>query len=85
MRAYVVKNKSCFWDFSMHVDINSIVYLHCHQQEGDDRVSIVLIAHDGIQYPPILFPRGIFRDKNYICLFDVILINLIIIIKEVNF
>jgi hypothetical protein len=52
------KSKFNIWDFSMHVDINSIVYLHCHQQEGDDRISIVLVAHDGVQYPPILFTKG---------------------------
>ena len=52
------KTKNCFWDFSMHVEINSIVYLHCHQQQRDDRTSIVLVAHDGIQYSPIIFPKG---------------------------
>lgn len=42
----------------MFVDINTIVYLHCHQETGDDRISIVLVAHDGIQHSPILFPKG---------------------------
>lgn len=41
----------------LNVDINTIVYLHCHQQGGQG-ASIVLVGQDGVQYPPIRFPKG---------------------------
>ncbi len=31
-----VKSKQCFWDYALNVDINTIVYVHCHQY-GRDR------------------------------------------------
>jgi hypothetical protein len=37
--------------------MNSIVYLHCHQQ-GNASAKLVLVAQDGVQYPPIIFPKG---------------------------
>jgi hypothetical protein len=37
--------------------MNSIVYLHCHQQ-GNTSAKLVLVAQDGVQYPPIVFPKG---------------------------
>ncbi len=48
------KTKSGFWDFALHIDINTIVYLHCHQQSA----TVVLVAQDGVQHPPIKFPKG---------------------------
>jgi hypothetical protein len=41
----------------MYIDMNTIVYLHCHQQ-GNLGATIVLVAQDGVQYPPIRFPKG---------------------------
>jgi hypothetical protein len=41
----------------MYIDMNTIVYLHCHQQ-GNIGATIVLVAQDGVQYPPIRFPKG---------------------------
>ncbi|RWS24391.1 small G protein signaling modulator 1-like protein [Leptotrombidium deliense] len=40
----------------MSVNVEEIVYLHCHQQESDG--NIVLVGQDGIQHPPIRFPKG---------------------------
>ena len=51
------KTQSGYWDYAMYVDMNTIVYLHCHQQ-ADDGATIVLVAPDGVQYPPIKFPKG---------------------------
>ncbi|RWS04199.1 small G protein signaling modulator 1-like protein, partial [Dinothrombium tinctorium] len=49
-------DKSMFWEFAMSVPLDEIVYLHCHQQESDGE--IVLVGQDGIQHPPIRFPKG---------------------------
>jgi hypothetical protein len=40
--------------------MNTIVYLHCHQQPQPNisGASIVLVGQDGIQHPPIRFPKG---------------------------
>jgi hypothetical protein len=37
--------------------MNSIFYLHCHQQTHNGSV-VILVGHDGVQYPPICFPKG---------------------------
>lgn len=93
-----------YWDYALNIDINTIVYLHCHQSSSllipskpDDLptaanittnssdnnsnvvavgtggggvgrrksstctsggASIVLVGQDGIQHPPIRFPKG---------------------------
>lgn len=41
----------------MYIDINTIVYLHCHQH-GISGASIVLVGQDGVQHAPIKFPKG---------------------------
>ncbi|XP_064460761.1 small G protein signaling modulator 2-like isoform X3 [Ornithodoros turicata] len=46
-----------FWDYAMSVNMESIVYLHCHQHSDTDG-TIVLVGHDGVQQPPIHFPKG---------------------------
>lgn len=46
-----------YWDCAMNVRVNEIVYVHCHQQ-GDSGGTIVLVGQDGVQMPPIHFPRG---------------------------
>jgi hypothetical protein len=47
------KTQSGYWEYAMYVDMNTIVYLHCHQQ-----TTLVLVAPDGVQHPPIKFPKG---------------------------
>ena len=51
------KTKSGFWNYAMYIDINTIVYLHCHQH-GIAGASIVLVGQDGVQHAPIKFPKG---------------------------
>ncbi|KTF89040.1 hypothetical protein cypCar_00007938, partial [Cyprinus carpio] len=49
--------KSVYWDYAMTIRLEEIVYLHCHQQV-DCGGTVVLVSQDGIQRPPLRFPRG---------------------------
>ncbi|XP_040467960.1 small G protein signaling modulator 1 isoform X1 [Falco naumanni] len=49
--------KSVYWDYAMTIHLEEIVYLHCHQQV-DSGGTVVLVSQDGIQRPPLRFPRG---------------------------
>ncbi|XP_025089142.1 small G protein signaling modulator 1-like isoform X9 [Pomacea canaliculata] len=49
--------KVIYWDFAMTVYVDEIVYIHCHQQP-DCRGTVVLVGQDGVQRPPIHFPKG---------------------------
>ncbi|KAE8746359.1 hypothetical protein FOCC_FOCC007032, partial [Frankliniella occidentalis] len=51
------KDKSIYWDYAMNVKVDEIVYVHCHQQ-GDNGGTVVLVGQDGVQRPPIHFPKG---------------------------
>ncbi|XP_077995337.1 small G protein signaling modulator 1-like [Glandiceps talaboti] len=46
-----------YWDYAVTVHLDEIVYLHCHQQP-DSGGTIVLVGQDGVQRPPIHFPKG---------------------------
>ncbi|XP_051490023.1 small G protein signaling modulator 1 isoform X2 [Apus apus] len=48
--------KSVYWDYAMTIRLEEIVYLHCHQQDSGG--TVVLVSQDGIQRPPLRFPRG---------------------------
>ncbi|XP_072839509.2 small G protein signaling modulator 1 isoform X2 [Pogona vitticeps] len=48
--------KSIYWDYAMTIRLEEIVYLHCHQQDSGG--TVVLVSQDGIQRPPLRFPRG---------------------------
>lgn len=50
-------DKSIYWDYALTVNLEDIVYLHCHQQP-DCGGTLVLVGQDGVQYPPIHFPCG---------------------------
>ncbi|XP_041347892.1 small G protein signaling modulator 1-like isoform X3 [Gigantopelta aegis] len=50
-------DRSMFWEFAMTVCVDEIVYIHCHQQP-DCGGTIVLVGQDGVQRPPIHFPKG---------------------------
>lgn len=41
----------------MNVNVDEIVYVHCHQA-GDSGGTIILVGQDGVQRPPIHFPKG---------------------------
>ncbi|XP_016296084.1 small G protein signaling modulator 1-like [Sinocyclocheilus anshuiensis] len=49
--------KSVYWDFALTIRLEEIVYLHCHQQVGSGG-TVVLVSQDGIQRPPLRFPKG---------------------------
>uniref|UniRef100_A0A3P9CRH4 Small G protein signaling modulator 1 n=1 Tax=Maylandia zebra TaxID=106582 RepID=A0A3P9CRH4_9CICH len=49
--------KSVYWDYAMTIRLEEIVYLHCHQQVNSGG-TIVLVSQDGIQRPPLHFPKG---------------------------
>ncbi|GAB6030127.1 hypothetical protein CHUAL_005806 [Chamberlinius hualienensis] len=50
-------DKSVYWEYALNVNIDEIVYVHCHQQ-ADCGGTIVLVGQDGVQHPPIHFPKG---------------------------
>ncbi|KAK7790586.1 hypothetical protein R5R35_005950 [Gryllus longicercus] len=52
-----VQDKSIYWDYALNVRVDEIVYVHCHQQ-ADSGGTIVLVGQDGVQRPPIHFPKG---------------------------
>ncbi|XP_029999771.1 small G protein signaling modulator 1 isoform X2 [Sphaeramia orbicularis] len=49
--------RSVYWDYAMTIRLEEIVYLHCHQQI-DSGGTVVLVSQDGIQRPPLRFPKG---------------------------
>ena len=51
-----VANHLSLWDLAMSVNMEEIVYLHCHQSESGG--TIVLVGQDGVQKPPMMFPAG---------------------------
>ncbi|XP_071093695.1 small G protein signaling modulator 1-like isoform X5 [Haliotis cracherodii] len=50
-------DRSMYWEFAMTIYVDEIVYIHCHQQP-DCGGTIVLVGQDGVQRPPIHFPKG---------------------------
>ncbi|XP_055612028.1 small G protein signaling modulator 2-like isoform X2 [Uranotaenia lowii] len=52
-------DKSSFWAYALNVNVDEIVYVHCHQARGGDTGgTIILVGQDGVQRPPIHFPEG---------------------------
>lgn len=53
-------DKSFYWAYVLNINIDDIVYVHCHQNRGTEETSgtIILVGHDGVQRPPIHFPEG---------------------------
>ncbi|XP_019937177.2 small G protein signaling modulator 1 isoform X1 [Paralichthys olivaceus] len=49
--------RSVYWDYAMTIRLEEIVYLHCHQQVNSGG-TVVLVSQDGIQRPPLHFPKG---------------------------
>lgn len=52
-----VSDKSIYWDFALQVRLDEIVYVHCHQ-DVDTGGTVILVGQDGVQRPPIHFPKG---------------------------
>ncbi|KAK6191324.1 hypothetical protein SNE40_003045 [Patella caerulea] len=46
-----------YWEYAMTVFLDEVVYIHCHQQP-DCGGTVVLVGQDGVQRPPIHFPKG---------------------------
>ena len=52
-------DKIDYWAYALNINVEEIVYVHCHQARGTDTGgTIVLVGQDGIQRPPIHFPEG---------------------------
>ncbi|XP_035708467.1 small G protein signaling modulator 2 isoform X1 [Folsomia candida] len=49
-------DKNIYWEHALNVAVHETVYVHCHQ--GSESDWIVLVGQDGVQRPPIHFPRG---------------------------
>lgn len=50
---------SIFWAYALNINVDEIVYVHCHQTKDDDTGgTIILVGQDGVQRPPIHFPEG---------------------------
>ncbi|KAL3271751.1 hypothetical protein HHI36_022221 [Cryptolaemus montrouzieri] len=52
-----VQDKSTYWDYALHVKLDEIVYVHCHQDQ-ETGGTVILVGQDGVQRPPIHFPKG---------------------------
>ncbi|XP_043385454.1 small G protein signaling modulator 1 isoform X2 [Chelonia mydas] len=50
------QSTNVYWDYAMTIRLEEIVYLHCHQQDSGG--TVVLVSQDGIQRPPLRFPKG---------------------------
>ncbi|XP_055377926.1 small G protein signaling modulator 1-like isoform X2 [Condylostylus longicornis] len=52
-------DKSFYWAYALNINVDEIVYVHCHQIRGEDTGgTIILVGQDGVQQPPIHFPEG---------------------------
>ncbi|KAH8399920.1 hypothetical protein KR215_004239 [Drosophila sulfurigaster] len=52
-------DKSYYWSYALNINVDEIVYVHCHQNRGGDTGgTIILVGQDGVQRPPIHFPEG---------------------------
>lgn len=48
-----------YWDYSLNINVDEVVYVHCHQASGQDTGgTIILVGQDGVQRSPIIFPEG---------------------------
>lgn len=46
-----------YWDYALQVRLDEIVYVHCHQ-DSEKGGTVILVGQDGVQRPPIHFPKG---------------------------
>nr|XP_017013000.2 small G protein signaling modulator 1 [Drosophila takahashii] len=62
-------DKDLFWAYALNINVDEIVYVHCHQSRREDSGGIViLVGHDGVQRPPIHFPEGGHLQQFLTCL-----------------
>lgn len=78
------KIQTSYWDYAVHIDLNSIVYMHCHRnscinsrssssseekdESYEDWAQLVLVGQDGIQHTPFYFPSVNSLVQFLICL-----------------
>lgn len=48
---------SVYWAMSLQVCVWEVVYVHVHRSQASD--ALILVGQDGVQRPPIHFPKGI--------------------------
>lgn len=53
------KANSNYWSYALNINVDEIVYVHCHQS-GEDGAggTIIFVGQDGVQRSPIHFPAG---------------------------
>lgn len=62
-------DKDDYWAYALNINVEDIVYVHCHQNQGEDSGgTIILVSQDGIQRPPIIFPEGGHMQQFLTCL-----------------
>ncbi|KAL4711801.1 hypothetical protein ACJJTC_005970 [Scirpophaga incertulas] len=49
-------DKSVYWAMSLQVCVWEVVYVHVHRSQAGD--ALILVGQDGVQRPPIQFPKG---------------------------
>lgn len=55
----LIDKSSNYWGYALNINVDEIVYVHCHQTSGSDSGgTIVFVGQDGVQRPPIHFPEG---------------------------
>ncbi|XP_037936319.1 small G protein signaling modulator 1 [Teleopsis dalmanni] len=63
------EDKETYWAYALNINVEDIVYVHCHQNRGDDSGgTIILVGQDGVQRPPIHFPEGGHMQQFLSCL-----------------
>ncbi|XP_067639630.1 small G protein signaling modulator 1-like [Eurosta solidaginis] len=63
------EDKESYWAYALNINVEDIVYVHCHQNRGEDSGGIiVLVGQDGVQRPPIHFPEGGHMQQFLSCL-----------------
>ncbi|KAJ3618126.1 hypothetical protein MTP99_006154, partial [Tenebrio molitor] len=56
-RLWLINCCSVYWDYALQVRLDEIVYVHCHQ-DSETGGTVILVGQDGVQRPPIHFPKG---------------------------
>lgn len=64
-----IDDKESYWAYALNINVEDIVYVHCHQSKGEDSGgTIILVGQDGVQRPPIHFPEGGHMQQFLSCL-----------------
>lgn len=59
MNGDLIDKSSNFWGYALNINVDEIVYVHCHQSSTDGTGgTIVFVGQDGVQRSPIHFPEG---------------------------